>query len=44
MDLWRLQPTSNGFEVYLKWADGSALSGEDANSYGYYVHWIGVEQ
>lgn len=38
---WKLTPT--GFDVYLKWADGASLTGEDANSFGWYVNWVGVE-
>lgn len=36
-------PTPTGFDVYLKWADGASLTGEDANSFGWYVNWVGVE-
>src|SRR5437763_9908946 len=35
--------TAKGFRVYVRWADGSALTPAQANSLGWYINWIGME-
>lgn len=36
--------TATGFRVYVRWADGSALTPAQANSLGWHINWIGYEQ
>ena len=36
-------PSPTGFRVYVRWADGSALTPEFANSLQWHVNWLGVE-
>jgi len=36
--------TPNGFRVYLRWSDGSALTPAQANSFQWHVNWIGIEE
>ncbi|MFI7440910.1 hypothetical protein [Nonomuraea indica] len=38
------QPTATGFRVYIRWSNGQPLTVEDAQTYGWYVNWIGVDQ
>jgi Zn-dependent M28 family amino/carboxypeptidase len=34
--------TPNGFRVYVRWSDGSALTPAQANSFQWHVNWLGV--
>ncbi|GAA4633319.1 hypothetical protein GCM10023196_070400 [Actinoallomurus vinaceus] len=36
-------PAATGFDIFIRWADGHAISPADAISGGWYVQWIGVE-
>jgi|SRR5216110_2373757 len=36
-------PTATGFRVFVRWADGSALTPAQANSMGWHINWIGME-
>jgi hypothetical protein len=36
-------PSATGFRVYVRWADGSPLTPEQANSYQWHINWIGIE-
>jgi hypothetical protein len=36
-------PTSTGFRMYLRWIDSQTLRVTDAQRFGWYVNWIGVE-
>jgi hypothetical protein len=35
--------TATGFRVYVRYADGSSLTPAVANSYQWYINWIGME-
>lgn len=35
-------PTPTGFRVYVRWADASALTPAQANSYGWHINWLAV--
>ncbi|SFT72240.1 hypothetical protein SAMN04487904_106227 [Actinopolyspora lacussalsi subsp. righensis] len=37
-------PTPTGFRVYLLWRTGGPLTAQEANDYGWYVNWIGIEE
>lgn len=37
------QPTETGFRLYIRWSNGEPLTVEDAQTYGWYVNWIGVD-
>lgn len=36
-------PTSTGFRIYIRWADGSALIPATANSNGWHIQWVGIQ-
>ena len=36
-------PTATGFDLFVRWADGHAITPADALSGGWYVSWVGVE-
>jgi hypothetical protein len=36
-------PTATGFRIYVRWSDGHALTPADAQAFGWYVNWIGVD-
>jgi hypothetical protein len=36
------KPTPTGFEVFVRWADGSNLTPADAKNYGWYINWMAV--
>ena len=35
--------SSTKFRVYVRWADGTGLTPEQANSYEWHINWIGME-
>jgi zinc metalloprotease ZmpB len=37
-------PTPNGFRVYVRWSDGSALTPAQANSFQWHINWLAVEE
>jgi hypothetical protein len=37
-------PTPTGFRVYVKWVDNSPLTPAQAQSLGWHINWIGMEQ
>jgi hypothetical protein len=37
------QATATGFRVYVRWANGAALTPATANSYQWHINWIGME-
>jgi hypothetical protein len=36
-------PTATGFRVYIRWADGAALTPAQANGFKWHINWIGME-
>lgn len=36
-------PTPTGFRIYVRWSDGRAMSPADAQTWGWYVNWVGVD-
>jgi zinc metalloprotease ZmpB len=36
--------TPDGFRVYVRWSDGSALTPAQANSFQWHITWLGVEE
>ena len=36
-------PTQTGFRIYVRWADGSALTPAQANTNGWHIQWLGVQ-
>lgn len=38
-----LLPTATGFRVYVRWANGAALTPQTANSYEWHINWVGME-
>lgn len=36
-------PTATGFRIYIRWSDGRAMSVADAQTYGWHVNWVGVD-
>ncbi|GAA2853728.1 hypothetical protein GCM10010517_11590 [Streptosporangium fragile] len=37
------RPTATGFRVYIRWSNGIPLTVEDAQNFGWYVNWIGID-
>jgi hypothetical protein len=37
-------PTSTGFRVYLRWADGSPLAPAHAAQFKWHINWIGIDE
>ena len=35
--------TPTGFRIYIRWADGSALTPAQANGFQWRINWVGVE-
>lgn len=38
------QETPTGFRVYVRWANGNALTPAQANSWQWHINWIGIQQ
>jgi len=36
-------PTQTGFRIYVRWADGSALTPAQANANGWHIQWLGIQ-
>lgn len=36
-------PSGRGFRIFIRWIDGSPLTPETANLYGWHINWIGME-
>lgn len=36
-------PTPTGFRIYVRWSDGHAMTPADAQTWGWYVNWVGVD-
>jgi hypothetical protein len=36
-------PTATGFRIYIRWSDGRPITPAEAQTYNWYVNWIGVD-
>ena len=36
-------PSSKGFRVYVRWANGNPLTPSDANRLKWHINWVGIE-
>jgi hypothetical protein len=37
------KPTSTGFRIYIRWADGKPMTPDDIAGFAWHINWIGIE-